>query len=108
VVGDEKVVGKSVGHDVEDGKVTLPVLWTYAGADDATRARIRDAYTLPGVEGRAARLREVCDLGPGVAYAERRAGELVEQAKARLRGLPSSAARDALEDVSAFVLERRW
>jgi len=108
VVGQEEVVGKSVGHDVEDGKVTLPVLWTYAGADDATRARIRDAYTLPGVEHRAARLREVCDLGPGVAYAERRAAELVEQATARLRGLAPGAARDALEGMGAFVLERRW
>lgn len=108
VVGEEEVVGKSVGNDVNDGKVTLPVLRTYALADEPTRARMRDAYTLPGIEDRRAALRTVCDLGPGTEYALRRASELVTLALARLEGLPPSPARDALGGLGEFVLERRF
>lgn len=108
VVGDEAVVGKSVGTDVEDGKVTLPVLWTYRHADEATRAAIRDVYTRPGLDRRQARLRETCDLGAGVEYAFARAEELVARARVRLDALAPGAARDALRELSGFVLERRW
>ncbi|HJP01129.1 MAG TPA: polyprenyl synthetase family protein [Planctomycetota bacterium] len=116
VVGDPELVGKSVGNDVEDGKVTLPVLWTYAQASESVRASIRDAYTLP-VEtsrdddpppSRAGQLRSVCDLGPGVEYATARAGELTCTALGRLAELAPSAARDSLEGLGEFVLERRW
>ena len=108
VVGDPDLVGKSVGNDVEDGKVTLPVLRTYAQADEATRASMRDAYTLPGLAGRAESLREVCDLEPGVESAMQRAAQLVEGARSRVRSLPPSPARSALLTMGDFVLERRW
>ena len=108
VVGDEAVVGKSVGNDVEDGKVTLPVLRAYRTADDRVRAAIRDVYTTPGLSQRAARLREACDLGPGVEFAMARATALVAAARERLRDLEPSPAREALSSLGDFVLERRW
>jgi len=111
VVGDESIVGKSVGNDVEDGKVTLPVLRAYALADERSRAVIRDAYTAVGPEAfgrRAARLREVCDLSAGVEYAMAKASSLVARARERLGLLEPSAARDALADLGDFVLVRRW
>lgn len=108
VLGEQEIVGKSVGNDVSDGKVTLPILRTYALADEATQARIRDAYTMPGIEDRRGALREVCDLGPGTEYALQRAEALVEQALARLDPLPDSPARQALQSVGEFVLQRRW
>jgi geranylgeranyl pyrophosphate synthase len=97
---------------VEDGKVTLAVLHTYRNAEPATRAAIRDAYTLPGLEdepgGRLGRLLEVCDLGPGIEEARGRARTLVERARARLNRLPEGASRDALHALTEFVLDRRW
>ena len=108
LVGAEEVVGKTLGADVEDGKVTLPVLMTYAAADGPMRDRIRDVYTQPGLEGRAARLREVCDLEPGIEFAMQRARALADDAKARLAGLPPSPALASLEAVTEFVLARNW
>ncbi|MEM7310504.1 MAG: polyprenyl synthetase family protein, partial [Planctomycetota bacterium] len=108
VVGSEEVVGKTVGTDVEDGKVTLPVLVTYAQADDKQRARIRDVYTQPDVENRAKLLREVCDLEPGLEVAMGRAGALAEDARTRLVGLPTSPARTSMESILEFVLARNW
>jgi octaprenyl-diphosphate synthase len=108
VVGDEKVVGKSVGNDVEDGKITLPVLYAYKHADEKARAAMRDVCTAPGIEHRLVRLRRVCDLEPGVEFAMARAGALVAQARARLAALPQSSYRSALENLGEFVLERNW
>ena len=109
--GDEEVAGKSTGTDVEDGKVTLAVLHTYAEADARTRAAIRDAYTLPELAdqpgGRLGRLLEVCDLSRGKALARERARELVERARARLNRLPAGPSRAALHALPEFVLERR-
>jgi octaprenyl-diphosphate synthase len=108
VVGDEQVVGKSVGNDIEDGKITLPVLWTYRQAGEGARAAMRDIYTEPGLDRRLARLRDACDLGPGVEYALARAGALVREARDRLRELAPTPARDSLDALGEFVLERRW
>jgi octaprenyl-diphosphate synthase len=98
--------GKSVGTDVADGKVTLPVLWAYGRADEAHRAAIRDAYTLEGIEDRVARLRAACDLAGGVEYARARARELLNSAVARLATLPAGPSRASLEDMAGFVLAR--
>ncbi|MFT5734027.1 MAG: octaprenyl-diphosphate synthase [Planctomycetota bacterium] len=110
--GDEDVAGKSTGTDVEDGKVTLAVLFAYEDADSAVQARIRDAYTLPELAdapgGRLHYLLESCDLGPGKERARARAAELVESARKRLARLPDGPARTALYTLSEFVLERRW
>jgi len=104
----EAELGKSVGTDVEDGKVTLPVLFTYRAAAETVRAQIRDLFTLPGLHGRAQLLREACDLGPGVDHAQRRAAELLERARSRLADFEPGPARASLEDLSRFVLDRTW
>ncbi len=108
LTGTTEELGKTAGTDVEDGKVTLPVLHVYARADERTRRAIRDVYTRPGLSGRAALLREVCDLAPGIAHARARAAELSEECRSRLRRLSPSAARSALEGVVDFVVKRRF
>ena len=108
VVADGEVVGKDVGNDIQDGKVTLPVLHIYRTADEELRGRIRDVYMLQGLDRRAERLRDVCDLEPGVEYALARARELVDGAMLRLRSLPASPARTAMENLAQYVLQRRW
>lgn len=108
VVGSEDVVGKTLGADVEDGKVTLPVLHAYRLADETVRSDIRDVFTLPDLENRASRLREVCDLGPGVEFAMERARSLVQDAMGRLAGLPETRARASMEAMGRFVLDRNW
>lgn len=108
VVGKEEVVGKSVGNDVEDGKITLPVLRTYALADASSRAKMRAVYTEPGLKNRLGALQAIVSLEPGVEYAFARARTLIEGAKARVRVLPPSPARDALIELGDFVLERNF
>lgn len=100
--------GKSVGTDVADGKVTLPVLWAYQRASHEQRAAIRDAYTMPDIDDRVGRLRQCCELGGGVEFARARAQELLRSAVARLAQLPQTPARASLEAMAGFVLERNY
>jgi octaprenyl-diphosphate synthase len=108
LVGDAEIVGKSVGTDVEDGKVTLPVLHVYASASEETRTTIRDIYTKPDFEKRAVRLREAVDLTAGLEYAKARAEALVDRAMTRLDALEESPARQTLKSIGDFVLGRNW
>lgn len=108
LAGDAKVVGKSVGTDVEDGKVTLPVLHVYSASSEAERAAIRDVFTLPDLEQRTLKLRDVCDLDAGIERSMDYAQELVERARTRLQSLPASPAVDALHVLGDFVLKRKW
>jgi octaprenyl-diphosphate synthase len=102
----EEELGKSVGTDVEDGKVTLPVLFAYRAASEATRAAMRDVYTRPDISERRAALHEVCDLRAGVAQAQARAQEHLHGALALLGELPPSEARRSMERIFHFVLAR--
>jgi len=99
-------LGKSVGTDVEDGKVTLPVLCAYRAAPDATRAAMRDAYTDPGLSDRRAALLQACDLAGGVAEARARASQLLDAALAIVQDLAPSEARRSMEQLFRFVLAR--
>jgi geranylgeranyl pyrophosphate synthase len=57
---------------------------------------------------RAARLREVCDLEPGLVYARNRARTLLHAALKNLKNLPDTPARGALFGVAEFVSERSF
>ena len=108
LTGSTDTLGKSAGTDVEDGKVTLPVLHTYSLAAEDERAAIRDVYTRPGLEERARILRETVDLEPGLRFAQERARELADGALERLSALPEGPARDSLLSVAAFILDRNY
>jgi len=108
LMGEQEAVGKSVGNDVEDGKVTLPVLVTYASADESVRAAMRAAYVEADVGDRRAALRSACNLQAGVDRAMGRARDLVAQANKHLEGLDASPAREALSMLGDYVLERKW
>jgi octaprenyl-diphosphate synthase len=102
----EEELGKTVGTDVEDGKITLPVLLAYRAAPERTRDAIRDAYTRPDLADRRGALLEVCDVESGVLQAHARAKELVESALALVGTLPPSEARRSIERLFLFVLAR--
>ncbi len=108
LTGSTQGLGKSAGTDVEDGKITLPVLHVYSLANEAQRAAIRDVYTLPELKERALLLREACDLGPGIAFAQARARTLLDAALRGLRKLPDSPARQSLFGLTDFVTERSY
>ena len=106
IEGEQAMVGKSVGTDIDDGKVTLPVLYAWRDADSNGRRAIEAAYLDPDCSDRRAALFVACDLGQGCRRARARADELIVRAQDRLLQLPSGEVRDSLEHLLQFTLDR--
>jgi octaprenyl-diphosphate synthase len=102
----ESVAGKSVAHDLQEGKLTLPVLLACEVRPEL-RERIRAELGDKGMpaEAAAALLSSVHEAG-GVELARSRARALVDEALAELAALPPSTHRDALSALALFSVHR--
>jgi octaprenyl-diphosphate synthase len=103
--GDERVVGKSLGTDLSNGKVTLPLLYLLH-RDRGAAERLRGVLGLPAGEA-LRRLRAEFPLEHALAYAMDEAKRRVAKAQASLSALPAGPARAALSQAAGFVLSRR-
>ncbi len=104
---DQATLGKTVGDDFREGKITLPVLAAYHQGDEEARA-----FWVRTIE---ANDQGPEDLGRALALIERtgaigktldRAARFAEGAKQALGAFPQSAWREALEDVADFTVSR--
>jgi octaprenyl-diphosphate synthase len=93
---DEATAGKSVGHDLQEGKLTLPVLLA-CEADPALARRVRQHLGEHGVPAEivASILTDVRAAG-GVERARQKAAALASEAVAAVAELPASRYRDGL------------
>lgn len=124
LTGDESQTGKSLGRDVEKGKLTLPLIHFLQTATKPQRARMLallrddaagDATTGPRETNsahreHAAAQREIAALlqtSESLDYARSIAAEYIAAAQRGLAHLPPSPARDSLNTMAEFVLERR-
>lgn len=104
--GDEVALGKPVGGDLREGKMTLPVIHLLQRGGDGA-ALIRRI-----VEARAAtidewrELRTLLTQARSLDYAQRAAVDFVERAKKALYAFPASEARDALMFLPDYVISR--
>ena len=103
---DETTAGKSVGHDLQEGKLTLPVLLA-CEADPALGRRIRKQLGEQGVPAAVAAeiLADVRAAG-GVDKARRKAAALADEAARALEALPASPYRDALRALARLSADR--
>jgi len=104
---DEATAGKSVGHDLQEGKLTLPVLLA-CKADPALGRRVRAQLGDKGVSAEVAAeiLVETRKAG-GVARARETALALCADAVTELEAVPPSPFRDALRDLCVLSVERQ-
>jgi len=108
--GDETTAGKSVGHDLQEGKLTLPVLLA-CEADPALGRRVR--AQLGSVDGRgvpaavAAEILAETRAAGGVTRAREKALALAADAVTELEAVPPSAYREALRDLAVLSVERK-
>ena len=105
VTGSEARVGKSVGRDVETGKLTLPLIHYLREQDSAARAEM---LALLGGEAadRDRRIAERLADSDSLAYATDMAAAYVQRALAGLTDLPASDGLASLRAMAAFVIDR--
>jgi octaprenyl-diphosphate synthase len=103
----ENVLGKPVGSDLKEGKLTLPLIYLMREGEprhrDMVRGVLRDDCA--GSRLREAVLAAVREYRTADRVLEK-AHEYAHQAKEYLAGFPSSPARDALLCIPDYIVER--
>jgi octaprenyl-diphosphate synthase len=107
--GRQAVMGKSVGDDFRECKVTLPVILTIARANDGERRFWRKTIEVGAQEeGDLARAIEFLERGSALAQTMEHARAFAAAARDNLAPLPASDIRNALADIADFVVERAY
>ncbi len=104
---DQAVLGKTVGDDFREGKITLPVLVAYQAGDAADRDFWR--RTIEATDQNEADLDHALHLMRhcgAIRATLRRAGGFAQAAKAALAPFPDGAMRSALLDVADYTVNR--
>ncbi len=105
----EAVLGKSVGDDFRDGKITLPVVLAFArGGADERRFWRRTLEQVEQREGDFSHAIELLERRGTLRESLARAAEFGAAARAALDVFPASEPRQALLDLVDFCIERAY
>jgi octaprenyl-diphosphate synthase len=104
---DPARLGKAIGHDLLEGKRTLPLIVTLDRATAEERARILEALGRPGLlETDVAEVHRLVKVYDGVGYSVGRALGYAETGVAVLDRVPASEAREILSLIAEYVIHR--
>ncbi|OWK36978.1 polyprenyl synthetase family protein [Fimbriiglobus ruber] len=105
LTGDESKAGKTLGTDLEQQKLTLPIIYALnklpSAAADALRGTLGSADP-----ARRTKVAATLDEVGAVGYARRRAEEFARTAKVALACLPESECRAILEQMTNWAIRR--
>jgi len=87
IVGQESTVGKTLGIDVQKGKLTLPVIHFLRNAPQEHRVLLRSLLKSHDAD-KVERIRNLIIPSPSVEYAAQRAKKLIERARSAIATLP--------------------
>ncbi len=106
LTGDESQVGKSLGRDISEGELTLPLIHLLNSGTDRQRDRLLELLA-GDAPTRQREITSILRQSDGVAYAQDVAEQQVAAARQSVAQLPPSPARDSLAAMADFVLARR-
>jgi geranylgeranyl pyrophosphate synthase len=107
-IGDEETLGKPIGGDLREGKVTLPVIYALRDASTEERTELLGIYQKAGPLSRddVRQATEVIERSGGFDHARRHALDYIARSKARLEVVPPGEARDALAALADQIVNR--
>lgn len=106
---DAETMGKGVGDDFRDGKVTLPVILAHARGSDTDKAFWRDAMMgFKASDADLARAQQLLVETGAIDDTLARARHYGQRAVDALGGFSAGAAKDALTEAVAFAVARAY
>jgi len=107
VTGDAEALGKPVGGDLREGKMTLPLIHLLQQNEEVGGRIVRDIIgSKTVVPGQWEELLRTLKAHRSIDYANRRAADFAERAKKPLYVFPASPEREALLALPDYILSR--
>jgi octaprenyl-diphosphate synthase len=105
--GDAVALGKPIGADLREGKMTLPLIYLREQGDTEGTAIVREIIaSRTASEAQWNRLLRILQDHRAIDYAYRLAVEYAERAKRHLQVFPPSSEREALLALPDYILSR--
>lgn len=106
LVGDRDKTGKELGNDLQEGKVTLPLIYALASSGDGTREKILKTLESGYKPEHFSQIRSFVEKEGGVGYSRKRAMDFGQSALKELSLLEDSIYKEALHQLVLFILNR--
>jgi len=105
---DSKALGKGVGADLKEGKLTLPVIYTLSKADKKDRIQLEDIICNPKFSKSDFKiLIKYLKAYGGLAYTQKKAQIHTAKAKFALNGFEDGQTRQILTYLADYALTRK-
>ncbi|MBI3208985.1 MAG: polyprenyl synthetase family protein, partial [Candidatus Solibacter usitatus] len=103
----ESVLGKPVGGDLREGKVTLPLIYALESATVAERANVAQVLSARSYDDVPfSSILQMVERRKGVARVRERAEEFTSKARQIIAEFPDNASQRALSAVTDLVIDR--
>lgn len=107
LIGSKKKMGKSLGSDIREGKLTLPLIHTINAANKEKREWIKNVLQTRQVNSEALnQMRDMVRRYGGIEYALKKGNEFKEISKEKLESFEESKIKKALNLVADYVTKR--
>jgi len=104
-MAEENELGKKLGKDIGEGKITLPVIYLFEDASAGEKEEIKQIVEKPSEKG-LVRILALFRQYSVLEKSLKRAQALVDEAKAELSIFPDSSERDAMLSIADYAISR--
>ena len=105
-LGDEEIVGKPVGNDLKESKITLPLLYALSNSRNGKGDAIKKLLENGDAGDNFDEIRDFVIQNGGVDYSRAKAGSYIQKALSLLEPFQPSPYKDALVHLVEFAANR--
>ena len=106
--GSEEEFGKPVGKDLQEGKITLPLIRALQSSNDGDRQNLVDLIISErNYDQLFGEVKKIIQDHQGLDYTDKLANHYISEAKSALSIFPESPTRQALLEIAEYVITRR-
>ena len=106
-MADEGELGKSLGKDLKEGKITLPLIYLLKTATETERAEVKGIIRDGFKKGSLKRILKLFKKYTTIEQSLKKAETLIADAKVELAIFPDSPAKEGLFVIADYTLQRR-
>jgi octaprenyl-diphosphate synthase len=107
-ISDTTILGKTVGADLREGKLTLPVIYAFENASGENRRKMKQIiqnknFSIDEFET----IKDMLKNYGGIDYTRKQATEYIQRAKKAISIFEPSQTRTTLMDIADYALKRK-